>query len=125
MAGKSKSRNPSGREPGTEPGTSQRKEGWRDIFLASLEQRANVGRACKMAGVARGTAYQARRENPDFKERWDQAIEAGLDHLEDCLQDIAEDYFNKSAATAAMYLLNVKRYKRRSTQMSGLLPRRV
>lgn len=42
----------------------------------------NVTRAAKVAGISRSTAYAHRNEDADFALAWDEAIEAGVDELE-------------------------------------------
>lgn len=58
---------------------SDRKYG---AFLASLAIDGNVTRAANAAGVDRSNAYQRRLRNPEFANRWDEAIEAANDAIE-------------------------------------------
>lgn len=52
-------------------------------FLKTLRQTGgNVSRACKAEGIARRTAYDWRNDDADFAAAWDEAVEAGLDDLE-------------------------------------------
>ena len=52
-------------------------------FLATLQKTGgNISRACKAEGIARNTAYTWRDEDKDFAIRWDEALQAGLDELE-------------------------------------------
>lgn len=55
---------------------------WGEAFLAALSESANVRLSCIAAGVARSTAYEVRRESPEFSKRWDEAIATAIDTLE-------------------------------------------
>ncbi len=52
-------------------------------FCAALAETCNVGRACTAIGISRYTAYLWRKEIPEFAERWDEALKAGVLALED------------------------------------------
>lgn len=52
-------------------------------FCAALAETCNVGRACAAVGISRYTAYLWRKEIPEFAERWEEAMRAGLLALED------------------------------------------
>jgi hypothetical protein len=52
-------------------------------FCAALAETCNVGRACTAIGISRYTAYLWRKEIPEFAERWDEALKAGVLGLED------------------------------------------
>src|SRR5436309_2373482 len=52
-------------------------------FLQALATTCNITAACESARLARETAYFWRRTDPDFSAAWDEAIERGLDGLED------------------------------------------
>lgn len=52
-------------------------------FCAALAETCQVSKACAAVGIARWTAYQWRRDLPDFAEAWDEAMKAGLLALED------------------------------------------
>ncbi|WP_133303950.1 hypothetical protein [Aurantiacibacter aquimixticola] len=45
-------------------------------FLVSMQTLGNVSIACKRAGIARQTAYRARRRHPGFARAWDAALVA-------------------------------------------------
>ena len=64
---------------------------WRQPFLLSLQQNANVRLACEGAGINRTTAYRERWRDPEFAEAWDTAIEEGCDRLEEALFKRAVD----------------------------------
>src|SRR5262249_4082781 len=56
-----------------------------------LGRTANVTAACNIAGLARETAYYWRSRSPDFSIAWDEALEVGLDSLEDEVMRRAKD----------------------------------
>lgn len=51
---------------------------WRPAFLEALKRAPNVVTACEVAGVPRCTAYNARRDDPDFAKAWAEAWEVGM-----------------------------------------------
>lgn len=52
-------------------------------FCAALAETCNVTRACSAVGVSRYTAYLWRKNDPDFADRWDEAVAAAVLGLED------------------------------------------
>lgn len=52
-------------------------------FLEALAHGFSVTKASTLSGMARRTAYNHRKSEPNFAELWDEAIEAGTDHVED------------------------------------------
>ncbi|HHL34186.1 MAG TPA: hypothetical protein ENJ30_07470 [Desulfobulbaceae bacterium] len=59
------------------------------IFLEVLQQTGNVTRATAKAGLARSLVYRRRNMRPDFREKWQNAMEQALDYLEAYLWDKA------------------------------------
>lgn len=55
---------------------------WSRKFLAALAETSNVTASAKHAGIATGTAYEARRHHPEFNRRWQRALCEGYDNLE-------------------------------------------
>lgn len=55
---------------------------WSKPFLAELAATSNVSAAARKAGVTTSLAYDARRTNPEFNRKWQQALCEGYDHLE-------------------------------------------
>lgn len=55
---------------------------WTKVFLAELAATSNVTASAKKAKVSTTTAYDARRQNPEFNRAWQQALCEGYDHLE-------------------------------------------
>lgn len=87
---------------------------WKEVFLGNLAVVPNVGRACRVAGVSRQTAYQARKQHPDFAAEWDAALENGIDMVEEAMLARAMDLDSKTGVTAGIFMLKVHRYERRS-----------
>ena len=54
-----------------------------DAFFHELAQTGSVGTAAENAGVQRSTLYQLRRRNKAFAARWDEALDMGVDRLQD------------------------------------------
>lgn len=63
----------------TENRTREKKE----AFLTRLSETANVSRSCADNNLPRRTVYDWRDSDAGFKAAWDQALELGLDALED------------------------------------------
>ncbi len=59
------------------------KKVWKPLFLERLRETANVSRSAKDAGVSRKTVYKERDTSDTFRSDWDDAIEEGLDYLEE------------------------------------------
>lgn len=55
---------------------------WAEPFLGELAMTSNVSAAARKAGIAKTTAYEARRNNAEFNRRWQEALCEGYDHLE-------------------------------------------
>src|SRR5580704_13771241 len=54
-----------------------------DKFLDGLRRGWSPAKAAKAVNISRETAYGWRQHDPEFKQRWDDAIEEGTDLLED------------------------------------------
>lgn len=54
----------------------------REEFLEALEETGNVSASAKAIGLSRVRMYEIRHEDPEFKARWDEAVEVGVDALE-------------------------------------------
>jgi hypothetical protein len=52
-------------------------------FLDALRACGSVRQACRQTGVTRSTVYEWRNGDPEFRAQWDEALEQGLDALED------------------------------------------
>jgi hypothetical protein len=55
----------------------------REAFLQTLAQSGNVTGSCEELGISRTQAYHWRNTDPEFAQRWDEALELGADALED------------------------------------------
>lgn len=78
-------------------------------FLACLRKGNTVAGAAAVAGIARSTAYEWRRNDSDFAREWDDAIEVGTDSIEDALLDKALRMDSAESVTAAIFLLKARR----------------
>lgn len=56
---------------------------WPELFLEGLRKCGTVRAACEAAGVNRSTAYRRRMADPEFAREWDDALEDGIDALEE------------------------------------------
>lgn len=59
------------------------------IFLEVLQQTGNVTKATAKAGLDRSLVYRRRNIRPEFREKWQNAMEQALDYLEAYLWDKA------------------------------------
>lgn len=55
----------------------------RDTFIVTLAAGASITKAAQVAGVGRTTVYEWREADEAFAKLWDEALEAGIDLLED------------------------------------------
>ena len=55
---------------------------WSKAFLSELAATSNVSASARKAGITTTTAYDARRNLPEFNRQWQQALCEGYDHLE-------------------------------------------
>lgn len=53
-----------------------------ELFLARLAETSNVSAAADAAGLSTATVYARRRSDPQFNERWFEALAEGYDRLE-------------------------------------------
>lgn len=72
----------SGRRGTPTPPELPRFKQWSKPFLAELAATSNVTAAARAARISTGTAYEARRQNPEFNRAWQRALCEGYDHLE-------------------------------------------
>lgn len=68
-------------------------------FLERLREGATEGKACAVIGVSRQWVYKQRREHPEFNQACIEAIEDGVDLLEEearrrAVQGVATPVFN-------------------------------
>lgn len=55
----------------------------RETFIVALAKGASITKSCELAGIGRSTAYEWREADEAFAALWDEALEAGIDRLED------------------------------------------
>ena len=55
---------------------------WRTLFLDTLAETSNVTASAEKAGVNPSRAYKVRRNEPEFREQWYEALLEGYEHLE-------------------------------------------
>src|SRR5438874_2361619 len=78
---------------------------WQKKFIAALSKTPSVKHACQMAGIVRTTAYEWRRKDAEFAERWQQAIEASVDQVEARAFKLALEGEDNVAANLMMFIL--------------------
>ena len=61
---------------------STRRRTWENAFFAALEKTGVVAWAAKAAGVGRRTVYDHLQADPEFGERWQEALDTAADNLE-------------------------------------------
>jgi hypothetical protein len=57
-------------------------EGLKHVFLDTLRATCNITLAAQAAGVSSSTCYHHKKIDPLFSERWDEALNEGVDLLE-------------------------------------------
>jgi len=67
-------------------------------FLEELRKHGNVQLACNVSGISRNSVYEWRRDDPEFRQAWDEAVSEGTDVMNDVAQSklmakIQEGYF--------------------------------
>ncbi|MBI4185314.1 MAG: hypothetical protein HY521_15080 [Proteobacteria bacterium] len=96
------------------------------LFLGALAESGNVSAACRRVLLPRHTAYGWRRADPAFAKAWAEALEIGLDALEDeatrrALEGVEEPVFYQGEVRGAvrrfsdpllMFLLRARRPER-------------
>ena len=61
---------------------SNRRRTWENAFFAALQKTGVVAWAAKAAGVGRRTVYDHLQADPEFGERWQDALDSAADTLE-------------------------------------------
>ena len=62
---------------------------WHITFLDALRIKPNITAACKVARIARRTAYYHKEKYEEFSADWDDAMEEGRDLIEDDMHTAA------------------------------------
>lgn len=71
-----------------------------DQFILALSRGASVAGSAKLAGMSTSRAYDRRRSDGEFAERWRRAVEDGTDILED-------EAFRRATTGKSDYLLSM------------------
>ncbi len=83
-----------------EEGSGPLSKHWREDFLTALAETSNITQSAKIAGTSTARAYKVRREEPDFRRAWFEALSEGYDHLEmDVLRRLREGDFATTEGT--------------------------
>lgn len=85
--------------------TGTREKHWRLRFLDALRAHGIVTRAAQEAGIDRDTAYYERKRDPVFAQEWAEALDRGVDMLE----DVARQRAYKGSDTLMIFLLKAHR----------------
>lgn len=89
-----------------------------DVFLSEIARHGSVRKACKVAGVTRAW-LRLKLQDLDFAEAYADAQEDSTDRIEDQARDEALDGNDK----LIIYLLEQKRYNKKSTgDLTGIQP---
>lgn len=80
---------------------------WRLAFLDALRIHGIVSRAAVDAGIHRDTAYFERQRDPEFAREWAEALDRGVDMLE----DVAKQRAFEGSDTLLIFLLKAHRPK--------------
>lgn len=67
-------------------------------FLQVIASGLSISAACRMSGVGRTTIHGWRDTDDDFRQRWLEATEMGLDHHEDNIAKAGKDDWRASEA---------------------------
>jgi 20S proteasome alpha/beta subunit len=76
-------------------------------FIDALTAQGTVYHAAQVAGISRQTAYRWHREDPDFADQWDEAIENAVDAVESVIYQKALS----GDVIAAIFYLKAQRPK--------------
>ncbi len=84
------------------------------LFLERLKTIPNVSLACEQVGLSRNTVYRWCHEDPEFKARLDEALENGIDSVNDLAESKLITNINNGNMRAIQYWLdnNKKTYIR-------------
>jgi hypothetical protein len=84
------------------------------VFLDALTEKPNVSEACGAAGIARVTAYDRKRSDPEFAALWDVAFDLGYNKAEEeayrrAVHGVPRKVYYKGRAVAAKDPITGKR----------------
>lgn len=87
-------------------------------FIEQIEQMPNVQIACKKVGLPRATYYRWRQEDEEFREMADEALERGVDVINDLAESKVISGVNKGEHRYVFYWLSHRHpiYKKREAK---------
>ncbi|MFH0892789.1 MAG: phBC6A51 family helix-turn-helix protein [Candidatus Falkowbacteria bacterium] len=82
-------------------------------FIKILEEAPFISYAAKKAGIARATIYRWKKNNPEFREQLERALDSGRDHLIDIAEIALVEKIKSKDMTAIKFFLqhNDTRYR--------------
>lgn len=80
------------------------------VFLDVLRETCNVTLAAQACGISSGTAYRHRKEDIIFAERWDEALQEGIDLLEAKAHQRAFEGIDEPVFYQGMEVGSVRKY---------------
>ncbi|MBF0625112.1 MAG: hypothetical protein HQL82_09935 [Magnetococcales bacterium] len=81
----------------------------RELFLEALRRSPNVSAAARVAGLSRPRAYELRSRDPEFARLWQEALDEGLDRVEEQLFHLATGEQGSRSVSAAVFWLKAHR----------------
>ena len=86
---------------------SDKRDRQKKRFIAALTAQGTVYHAAQAAGISRQTAYRWQRDDPEFADAWDEAIENAVDVVESVIYQKALS----GDVIAAIFYLKAQRPK--------------
>jgi hypothetical protein len=77
--------------PALTPPRSRKHPEWTTTFLDALRDTLAVTKACEAAGISRAAAYKYRGKTRWFARAWDEALQHGIDQLEQSAWEMARN----------------------------------
>jgi hypothetical protein len=78
---------------------------FKERFLEQVAKGLSPGAAARVGKIARSTAFGWKKDDPEFAEKWTDAVESGLDKLENSLYESAL----AGNSSAAQFILKHRR----------------
>ena len=75
----------------TNRSSSSGKKGWQEKFLKALTEIPNLTHGCGKANVSRVTVFLYRKKHPEFEQKVQDALKAGIEGLEKACWQRAKD----------------------------------
>ena len=79
-------------------------------FLCELRRTCNITRASQKINISRVTAYSAKKVNPEFAAAWENALQEGIDLLEDRARQRAFEGIERNIYYQGKVIGNQKEY---------------